>query len=112
MEGFCRYTTGQLQAPTSKVLAVGRSSWPNEDGIIVCAIGDNWFYFEKERVEYFESVKEYKESIPKEDIIKSIFETLDNFQTCGFVEFQDEVEYYESLLNEHGIGLDEGCMEY
>ena len=27
MEGTIRYTTGQLQAPTSKALAVGRGSW-------------------------------------------------------------------------------------
>lgn len=68
------------------------------DGI-ACSIGDNWFYFGGHTAEEYSDVAEYKKDIPKTDIIKSIFEVLEQFLT----EYVEEYRYYESFLRENGI---------
>lgn len=72
------------------------------DGI-VCSIGDNWFYFGGQTAEEYTDVEKYKNDVPKSDILKSIFEVLEQFST----EFEDEYLYYESFLREGGILLQE-----
>ena len=71
---------------------------PHNDGI-VCSIGDNWFYFGGQTAEEYKDVEKYKKDIPKDDIIKSIFEVLEEFQ----IEFEDEYHYYEYYLRENGV---------
>lgn len=71
---------------------------PNGDGI-VCKIGDNWFYFGGQTAEEYKDVESYKNDIPKEDIIKEIYEVLNELST----ELEDEYLYYEGFLRANGI---------
>ena len=77
---------------------------PNSDGT-ACQIGDNWFYFGGITAEEYDDVENYKNSLSEEVIIQDIWEVLNDFQTNGFEEFEEEALYYEYFLNEHGIGL-------
>lgn len=71
---------------------------PNGDGV-VCQIGDNWFYFGGATAEEYKDAELFKNDIPKEDIIKEIFDVLEEFST----EFEDEYLYYEGFLRLNGI---------
>ncbi len=51
---------------------------PNDDGT-VCRIGDYWFYFGGQRAECM-SAEEYRTNTHRNDIIREIFETLDDFK--------------------------------
>ena len=59
-EGLSRYTTGQLQAPTSKVLTVGRSSWRYA-----------WNLCERYEIQYIEQEESYtsKSSFLDNDVL-------------------------------------------
>lgn len=72
---------------------------PLGDGA-VCAIGDNWFYFGGYEAEQ-ESAASYVRAVPSEDIIREIYDVLEDFRKCE--DFQDEYQYYASYLYEHGI---------
>lgn len=75
---------------------------PNGDGV-VCEIGTNWFYFGGLTAAEYSDIRLYKKDIPKETIIKEIYETLQGFIESGMDEFLDEYEYYDSVLREAGI---------
>lgn len=64
----------------------------------VCQIGDGWFYFGGEMADAM-TAEEYMEVVPAEDIVKEIYDTLDDFRNIG-EEFEDEYCYYELYLNE------------
>lgn len=71
---------------------------PHDDDV-VCAIGNNWFYFGGPTAEEFPSVEEYKNAIPTDDIVSEIFSVLEeDFKDSP--EFNDEYLYYESFLRE------------
>ena len=73
---------------------------PNGDGV-VCGIGDNWFYFTGLPREVWDSVEECKKQVPKAEITRLIYESLDEFQKEP--DLKKEYEYYESYLRSHGI---------
>lgn len=68
---------------------------PNDDGI-ACSIGDGWFYFGGHTAEEYTIVESYKQNILTEDIVKDIYDVLEQFQS----EFEDEYLYYEYYLRE------------
>lgn len=68
------------------------------DGV-ACQIGDNWFYFGGQTAEEYNDVEKYKNDIPKDDILKSIYEVLEQFSTED--SFEDEYLYYECFLKEN-----------
>ena len=71
---------------------------PNGDGA-VCRIGpDWWFYFGGETAEQSTSA-DYTASVPREDIVREIVETLDGFREDP--SYQDEYRYYEAFLREN-----------
>lgn len=72
---------------------------PHDDGV-VCSIGNNWFYFGGDTAEGT-TLAAYKEIVSEEDIVRHIFETLDDFPNCP--ELNDEYLYYEAVLDENGI---------
>lgn len=71
---------------------------PNGDGA-VCAIGNNWFYFGGLTAEE-NTAASYVKVVPEEDIVKEIYDVLDDFRTNGCEEQSDEYAYYEAYLNE------------
>ena len=73
---------------------------PHDDGV-VCSIGDNWFYFGGMTAEECKTTEEYTTNVPQEDIVREIFDVLDDFRIQD--EFEDEYHYYMFYLQEHGI---------
>ena len=73
---------------------------PNMDGI-VCAIGENWFYFGGETAEEYDTVEAYKQDIPKETFLDEIYRTLEDFREDST--FADEYAYYDLFLSEWGF---------
>ena len=71
---------------------------PNMDRGTVCQIGDHWFYFGGEIAEGMKP-EEYLRTVPPEDIVSEVFETLDDFRLSG-EEYEDEYAYYEDYLIE------------
>lgn len=71
---------------------------PNGDGI-VCAIGNNWFYFSGADAEEYQSVVPYQRNVDKSVIVRSIAETLDELRLS--METMDEYAYYVSYVKEH-----------
>ena len=73
----------------------------DDDVSVVCAIGDNWFYFGGEKAEN-STVKEYKANIPEDTIITEIHDSIlglaEDWETNG-----DECEYYYHYLKEHVV---------
>ena len=84
----CGYNNGLIRLINS----------PNGDGI-ACQIGDNWFYFDGDNAEQYDSVDKYKQDVQKVDIVQNIFDVLSVFM----YEFTDEYLYYECYLKEHDI---------
>lgn len=72
---------------------------PNGDGV-ACKIGDYWFYFGGMDAEQ-STAKDYPNEVPEDEIIKEIFEVLDDMRK--YEETDTEYSYYEAYLNEHGI---------
>ena len=71
---------------------------PNGDGA-VCRIGHEWwFYFGGETAEQ-STAADYTASVPREDIVREIVETLDGFRQDP--SYQDEYRYYEAFLREN-----------
>lgn len=70
---------------------------PNEDGT-VCQIGENWFYFGGQTAEEM-SPEEYLKNVPLEDIIREIYDALQDFlkQDENSV---NEYLYYDAVLEE------------
>lgn len=73
---------------------------PHADGV-VCSIGDNWFYFGGMTAEECKTPEEYTTNVPQEDIVREIFDVLNDFSTQD--EFENEYYYYMFYLQEHGI---------
>lgn len=71
---------------------------PHKDGV-VCCIGDNWFYFGGGTAEE-SSVESYQRDVPVEDIVREIYETLDDFRQSGET-YKDEYLYYFYYLSEN-----------
>lgn len=69
---------------------------PNEDGT-VCQIGENWFYFGGQTAEEM-SPEEYLKNVPHEDIIREIYDVLEEFLKDK--SFVDEYLYYDAVLEE------------
>lgn len=73
----------------------------DDDVGVVCAIGDNWFYFGGEEAET-STVKEYTANIPEESIITQIHDAIlglaKDWELNG-----DECEYYYHYLKEHVV---------
>ena len=63
----------------------------------VCQIGENWFYFGGETADDM-SPDEYIAKIPTSDIVREIYDVLDDFKNSG--EFMDEYLYYDRVLDE------------
>ena len=78
----------------SGVIAVVDS--PYDDGA-VCQIGEHWFYFGGQIAEDM-SAAEYFTDVPQDDIVKEIFDVLEDFRHDP--EFSDEYGYYEAVLAE------------
>lgn len=70
---------------------------PHDDGV-VCSIGDNWFYFGGMTAENCKTPEEYTANVPQEDIVREIFEVLDEFRILE--DFKDEYDYYMYYLLE------------
>ncbi len=68
---------------------------PNMESGTVAAIGDYWFYFGGLTAEEM-SPEEYRKNIPEDDIIREIWDVLNDFRT----ENPDEYAYYENFLME------------
>ena len=73
----------------------------NDADGVVCQIGDNWFYFGGLEAEVYTDVKQYVEDMSKDEIIRDIYEALQDFEDLE--DFYDEYLYYYSILVEHGI---------
>lgn len=74
----------------------------NEDADgVVCQIGDNWFYFGGIEAENYTDVKQYTKDMSKNEIIKDIYEVLQEFKNLE--DFYDEYLYYYFILVENGI---------
>lgn len=63
----------------------------------VCQIGANWFYFGGETADNM-CPDEYIAKIPTDDIVRSIYDVLEDFKNSG--EFMDEYLYYDRVLDE------------
>ena len=63
----------------------------------VCQIGENWFYFGGDTADNM-SPDEYIAKIPTDDIVRSIYDVLEDFKNSG--ELIDEYLYYDRLLDE------------
>ena len=63
----------------------------------VCQIGANWFYFGGETADNM-CPDEYIAKIPTGDIVRSIYDVLEDFKNSG--EFMDEYLYYDRVLDE------------
>lgn len=74
---------------------------PNDD-MIVCQIGDYWFYYDLDNTE--NNIEQLKKDNSEEDIVRHIHETLCDFYV--YEVFIDEYMYYEYYLEEHGITED------
>ena len=70
---------------------------PNMEHGTVCQIGDDWFYFGCLKAEELDP-DEYVESIPEDDVVGLVFNTLEEFREDGA--FDDEYAYYEAYLTE------------
>lgn len=68
---------------------------PNMEYGTVCCIGDWWFYFGGFSAEEMNS-SEYIACTPQEDIVREIFDTLDDFRNDE--ELRDEYDYYDHIL--------------
>ena len=68
---------------------------PNMGEGTVCKIGSGWFYFGGLTAEEL-SPRQYLARVPKEDIVREIFEVLEEFR--GVEELKDEYDYYEAVL--------------
>ena len=78
--------------------AVSIADSPNGDGA-VCRIGPEWwFYFDGETAEQ-STAADYTANVPREDIVREIMETLDDFREDP--SYQDEYHYYEAFLREN-----------
>lgn len=66
---------------------------PNMESGTVAAIGDYWFYFGGITADEM-SPEEYRKNVPEDDIIREIWDVLNDFRT----ENPDEYAYYESFL--------------
>lgn len=69
---------------------------PDATDNTVCKIGDNWFNIGGEAEVL--SPEDFIEEEPFENIVDTVFNTLDAFRISGWDEFTDEYEYYESWL--------------
>lgn len=65
-------------------------------------IGDNWFYFGGLTAEECGTPEEYATAVPEEDIVREIYDVLDEFRESGEC-FADEYMYYFCILKENGI---------
>lgn len=72
---------------------------PHDNGV-VCSIGETWFYFGGS-IEAETPLAAYKKTVAEDDMVKRIFETLEDFPNSP--ELNDEYLYYEAVLNESGI---------
>lgn len=70
---------------------------PNMEHGTVCQIGDYWFYFGCLKAEELDP-DEYVESMPEDDVVGLVFNTLEEFREDGA--FDDEYAYYEAYLTE------------
>lgn len=70
---------------------------PNMEHGTVCQIGDGWFYFGCLKAEELDP-DEYVESMPEDDVVGLVFNTLEEFREDGA--FDDEYAYYEAYLTE------------
>lgn len=61
----------------------------------VCRIGDWWFYFGGLSAEEMKP-SEYIACTPQEDIVREIFDALDEFRNDE--ELRDEYDYYDHVL--------------
>lgn len=68
---------------------------PNMECGTVCRIGDWWFYFGGLSAEEM-NPSEYIACTPQEDIVREIFDTLDDFRNDE--ELRDEYDYYDHVL--------------
>lgn len=68
---------------------------PNMESGTVCEIGDCWFYFGGQTAEEM-NPDEYLSNVPIDDIVREIFETLDDFRKDE--ELRDEYDYYDAVL--------------
>ena len=66
----------------------------------VCSIGEFFFYFGGVVAEEL-TPQQMIEYIPKEDILDSIFEVLEDFRKDDTGYFEDEYAYYEAYLKEN-----------
>lgn len=71
---------------------------PNMESGTVCQIGDNWFYFGGLTAEEL-SPEEYVKNVPKEDIVREIYEVLEDFRKDEG-DLSDEYGYYDAVLSE------------
>ena len=68
---------------------------PNMGRGTVCRIGDWWFYFGGLSAAEM-NPNEYIAYTPREDIVREIFDTLDDFRNDE--ELRDEYDYYDHVL--------------
>ena len=74
----------------------------NEDADgVVCQIGDSWFCFGGLEAELYNDAKQYAEDKGKDEILRDIYDVLDDFRNT--IELYDEYLYYYFILVENGI---------
>ena len=71
---------------------------PNAESGTVCQIGDNWFYFGGLTAEEL-SPEEYIKNVPEADIVREIYEVLEDFRKSES-DLSDEYQYYDAVLSE------------
>ena len=70
---------------------------PQDEGT-VARIGEYWFYFDWQNANTL-SLSEYKKETSEQEIVRHIFDTLDDMH----MENPDEYAYYEAILIENEI---------
>lgn len=81
---------------------------PNMEHGTVCQIGDGWFYFGCLKAEEHDP-DEYVESMPEDDVVGLVFNTLEEFREDGA--FDDEYAYYEAYLTERWSALNMDTLQ-
>lgn len=81
---------------------------PNMEHGTVCQIGDDWFYFGCLKSEELDP-DEYVESMPEDDVVGLVFNTLEEFREDGA--FDDEYAYYEAYLTERWSALNMDTLQ-
>ena len=102
-----------LEYDIIKIEDTGEYPGIGKNGIPICRIGENWFYFAGMEGECCNGVNNYLLNHTREEVIMQIYETLLDFNQSRWGEYADEYSYYDWYLCEQlkrrGVLLNEKC---